>query len=594
MSIMKQCQENLASCSPILEFRIREDVVLIDLGLLRDKNHRSTNANIKNFLEFITRIINTHTENKEEPIMIGETTTVTFGAWVAVNKAVDHFVEVFAEDEKDIVGGAFTGDEDAKRQCIEEIEHLEKVFAVEMPGDTFCEGGRDLMKTTIQIFRNLMDFTDLPYGVRFNAAPMSAYLASHALVFGNLWTVISAEEVPGIPMTDENLKEVYTFISDYINVLNDRVYVVNTILAKHCTSIDYDASSHFVDIMDDVALRIRKKLQLDENEKVPVADSTASDDDDTCGTIFDDLMDILRDNSETGEKFESCIFGLCTEMVDNMFYHAGSTDNLGFGEWLSPTLIGVCQELRLLQDKENPSLLNELHMMIADILELLVKAKYYPNIAQRKYHLPEFDIHALSAREIVKLKDTSLYLLNHLIYEIDEACGMDTAKKKEVCFIHISEFAHYGLTCATRLAKVEVDTIRDTVNDLKRDAEQSHNKPVITAMCEGEAEEEEDDSDLGDYDFEDAHDQMLLYAKLRKEEHEHKTDQNEMEEWLMGHKIPLSRNFTKEDFERYRQRATAQAQKYLEKFGKSKYKELEKRADDLRKNMRAVFKKGKK
>ena len=109
------------------------------------------------------------------------------------------------------------------------------------------------MKTTIQIFRNLMEFTDLPYGVRFNAAPMSAYLASHALVFGILWPVISAEEVPGIPMTDENLKEVYTFISDYVNVLNDRVYVVNTlntapvsITMRHLTSLISWMMSHYV------------------------------------------------------------------------------------------------------------------------------------------------------------------------------------------------------------------------------------------------------------------------------------------------------------------------------------------------------------
>ena len=188
----------------------------------------------------------------------------------------------------------------------------------------------------------------------------------------------------------------------------------------------------------------------------------------------------------------------------------------------------------MLRGKEHTQLLGQLCKMIADILELLVKAKYYPNIAQRKYHLPEFDIQALSAREIVKLKDTSLYLLNHLIYEVDEACGMDAAKKKSVCFIHISEFAHYGLTCAIRLAKVA--GIKDTVNDLKADAKLSHDKPVITAQCEGE-----DDSDLGDYDFEDAHDQMLLYAKLRKEEHDHETDQNEMEDWLMHNKEPMDR-----------------------------------------------------
>lgn len=509
--------------------QVGELAAVIDRGLFRDRNRLVDNPNIKYLLATAEKIIK---ENKKEK---GET-TMGNNNWEELNEAVKKFREAFTYDEDKLtLYAAFKGDATAYMRYVDELDQFSAAVKKATIDKILDEEESEFFVTTLRIFRTLMAVSKEDYAKDMKAGPVALFHTTYAFATEAVFKAMS-EQAGYLKMSLEEMEILYKELEKYHTIVGDRDYELNVSLAKACTSLDYEDLDTFYSMLCSVMHVLKYKIT---GEVQPASETmnTEPNEDECYGTVFDDMIEMLRGVSShnfnsNDEKFENCINGLCAEIVDNMFHRPTDTSNLGFEQWLSSQVIGVSQELFMLRGKEHAQLLGQLCMMIADILELLVKAKYYPNIAQRKYHLPEFDIHALSVREIAKLKDTSLYLLNHLIYEIDEACGMDTAKEKAVCFIHISEFAHYGLTCAIRLAKVA--GIKDTVNDLKADAKLSHDKPVITAQCEGE-----DDSDLGNYDFEDAHDQMLLYAKLRKEEQEKEEDQNEMEDWLMHNKEPM-------------------------------------------------------
>lgn len=507
---------------------------------------------------------NSEKEKKEEETnMSGETTTEK-STWEQLNAAIDRFTKAFNEPAMGDVTlySAFAGDKDTYELYVHEIDLLEEAINREdVQKDLLNTDELAFMLLTIGIFREFMDLSQRPFARRFEPSSIESFHEEYVRSFWYAWEALS-EEAGYIFMTDAECRALARTIQNRRNELGQCDYAINQILAGYCESLTYENLDVFYNDLGEIASRLEGKTSETVEERQNASeekDSTIPEEDheDVTGTVFDDMIELLRgygdhNFTEADEKFKFCVDGLCTEMIDNMFHNPTSTGNLGFEQWLSVQVIGISQELFLLRDVKNKPLLGELCNMLADILHLLVKAGYYPNIPQRKFHLPEFNIHVVSKREIVKLKDTSMYVLNHMIYELDEACGIDVAKTKGSCFIHISEFAHYGLTCAARMEKML--EMKDTVRDLKEVAN-IEGRPIITAQqgkpmydpredpeWDPSWEDDEDDPE-SEYDpddddnFKEGHDQMLMYAKLRKDRAER--ERSEMEEWLMNCKEPV-------------------------------------------------------
>ena len=495
-------------------------------------------------------------------------------AWKSLNVSImNRFINSFTDhDATPCVYDAFLGNKDAYEKYTNEIDILyNAIMDHEGTTELLDRDEQEYLMATIRIFREIMEISTEPYARRLLRGPVCEYCEAYARTFGYVWVALSV--CSGyMDMDHEDLKRHCKQLKNITKTLGDCDYAINIVLANYCTGLDAKDSDTFYD-MAIYAIESLEALIADQ-EKEPKAERCEDLNPDNTATVYDDLMAALRGVdtkgfSDNDENLAFWVDGLCTELVENMFFHPTETKNIGVEPWLSPLLIGVCQELFLVHDKVNHTLLTDLCHMLADILKILVKAKYYPNIPQRKYHLPEFDNKAVSVREIKKLKDASLYVLNHIIYEMDEACGIDCAKIKGSCFIHISEFAHYGLTCALRYEKVM--ELRDTAKELKEVAELT-GKPIITAeqkdvqktdeynKYDPEDDPEYDPTDYeddheGDFTFEEAHDQMVAYAAMRKKTLDEAHDQmmayaairkkdlektkESVEDWLANDKVPV-------------------------------------------------------